>query len=71
MREETSFCMFFEKVKASKPKLEIDDLELPSERKISGHYEEGEAPVELVSTAEEHYHQNFYSAEILLWKNCF
>ena len=34
MREETSFRMFFETPKASKRKLEIDDLELPSERKI-------------------------------------
>ena len=29
MREEASFCMFFEKVKESKRKLEIDDPELP------------------------------------------
>ena len=58
--------MFFEKGKASKRKPEIDDLELPSERKISSHYEEGEAPVEFASTIEEHYHQNFYSAEVLL-----
>ena len=29
MREEASFRMFFEKVKTSKRKLEIDDLELP------------------------------------------
>ena len=46
--------MFFEKAKASKRKLEIDDLELPSERKISSHYVEGEAPVEFASTVEEH-----------------
>ena len=29
MREEASFRMFFEKVKATKRKLEIDDPELP------------------------------------------
>ena len=33
--------MFFKKVKSSKRKLEIDDLDLPLERKISSHYEEG------------------------------
>ena len=54
MREEAGFRMFFEKVNASKWKLEIDDLELPSERKISSHYVEGEAPVEFASTVEEH-----------------
>ena len=54
MREDASFRMFFEKSKASKRKLEIDDLELPSERKISSHYVEGEAPVEFASTVEEH-----------------
>ena len=59
--------MFFEKVRASKWKLEIDNLELPLERKISSHYEEGEAPVEFASTVEEHYRQHFYSAEALLW----
>ena len=46
--------MFFEKNKASKRKLEINDLELPSVKKIQSHYEEGEAPVEFASTAEEH-----------------
>ena len=66
MREEASFRMLFEKVKASKRKREIDDLELPSERKISSHYGEGEAPVEFVSTVEESYRQNFYSTEVLL-----
>ena len=59
--------MFFEKVKALKWKLEINDLEIPSERKISSHYEEGEAPVEFASTVEEHYRQHFYSAEVLPW----
>ena len=67
--EEASLCMFFEKVKASKWKLEINDLELPSERKISIHYEEGETPLEFASTVEEHCGQNFYSAEVLLWNS--
>ena len=58
--------MFFEKAKAPKRKLKIDGPELPQERKISSHYEEGETRVESVSTAEEHYRQNFYSAEKLL-----
>ena len=31
------------------------------------HYEEGEPPVEFVSTVEEYYDQSFYSAEVLLW----
>ena len=66
MREEASFRMFFEKAKVPKRKLEIDDPELPQERKIPSRYEEEEARVESVSTAEEHYRQNFYSAEILL-----
>ena len=61
--------MFFEKNKASKRKLEINDLELPSVTKISSHYEEGEAPVEFASTVEEHWRQNFYSAEVLLWNS--
>ena len=38
----------------------------PKKRKVLSHYEEGEAPVEFVSTVEEHYRQNFYSAEVLL-----
>ena len=37
----------------------------PKKRKVLSHYEEGEAPVEFVSTVEEHYHQIFISAEIL------
>ena len=32
---------------------------------VLSHYEEGEAPVEFASTVEEHYHQDFISAEIL------
>ena len=35
-------------------------------KEIPSHHEQGEAPVEFVSVVEEHYHQNFYSAEILL-----
>ena len=66
MREEASFRMFFEKVKVPKRKLEIDNLELPSERKISNHFEKVEAPVEFTSTVEEHYHQNTFSAKVLL-----
>ena len=66
VREEASFRMFFEKVKVSKRKLEIDNLELLSEIKISSHYEEGEAPVEFPSTVEEHYRQNIFSAKVLL-----
>ena len=51
MREEISFHMFFGKLKASKRKLEIDESKLPEKRKVSRHYEEGEAP----ATGEEHY----------------
>ena len=65
MREEASFRMFFEKFRASKRKLEMDDPKKPKKRKVLSHYEEGEAPVEFVSTVEEHYHQIFISAEIL------
>ena len=38
--EEASFRMFFEKVKASNRKLEIDDPELPKKKKVLSHYEE-------------------------------
>ena len=61
--------MFFEKVKASNQKLEMDDPVLSKERKVSGHYEEGEAPVEFVSTVEELYRQIFISTKILLWNS--
>ena len=37
--------------------------------KVLSHYEEGEAPVEFVSTVEEHYRQIFISAEILHWNS--
>ena len=67
MREDASFRMSFEKGKALKWKLEINGLEIPSERKLSRHYEEGEASIEFASTVDEHYRQNFYSAEVLLW----
>ena len=62
--KEASLRMFFEKFRASKRKLEIDDPKPPKERKVWGHYEKGKAPVEFVSTVEEHYHQIFISAEI-------
>ena len=48
MREESSFCAFF-----SARKVEIDDPKLPRKRKVLSHYEEGEAPVEFVSTVAE------------------
>ena len=37
-------------------------LKLPRKRKVSNHYEEEEAPVEFVSTVEEHYRQILYQA---------
>ena len=52
--------MLFEKVRASKQKLETDDTKLPKKRKVSSHYKEGEAPVEFVSTVEGHYLQIFF-----------
>ena len=61
--------MFSEKVRASKRKLEIDDPKLLKNRKVSSRYEKEGAPVEFVSTAEEHYRQIFISAEILLWNS--
>ena len=69
MREEASFRMFFEKFRASKRKLEIDDPKPPKKEKVLSHYEKGEAPVEFASTVEEHYHQIFISAEILHWNS--
>ena len=57
--------MFFEKFRASKGKLEIDDPKPPKKRNVSSHYEEGEAPIEFVTTDEEHYRQISISAEIL------
>ena len=62
--------MFFEKVRASKRKLQIDDPKPPKrEKKVSSHYEGGEAPAEFVSTVEEHYHHVFISAELLHWNS--
>ena len=65
MREEASFRMFFEKFRASKRKLETDDPKPPKKRTVSSDYEKGKAPVEFVSTVEEHYHQIFILAQIL------
>ena len=65
MREEANFFMFFEKFRASKRKLEIDDPKPPKKRNVLSHYEKGEATEEFASTAEEHYHQIFIPAEIL------
>ena len=50
-------------------KLEIDDPKLPKKRKVLIHYEEGEAPVEFVSTVEAHYNQIFISTETLHWNS--
>ena len=52
--------MFFEKVRASAQKVEVNDPKLPRKRKVSSRYEDGEAPGEFVSTVEEHYRQIFY-----------
>ena len=60
MREEASFHMFFEKVRASAQKLEVNDPKLPRKRKGPSRYEDGEAPAEFVPTVEEHYRQIFY-----------
>ena len=48
MREEANFRMFFEKFRASKRKLEIDDPKPPKKRNVLSHNEKGEAPVEFV-----------------------
>ena len=69
MREEASFRMFFEKFRAWKRKLEINEPKPPKKRKVLSHYEKGKAPVEFVSTAEEHYHQIFILAEMLHWNS--
>ena len=60
-----SFCMIFEKIRASKLKLEIDDPRPPRPSSLWV----GEAPVEFASTVEEHYHQVFISSEILHWNS--
>ena len=60
MREEASFHMFFEKVRASAQKLEVNDPKLPGKTKFLSRYEDGGIPAELVCTVEEHYRQIFY-----------
>ena len=47
----------------------MDDQKPPKKGKFLSHYEKGEAPVEFVSTVEEHYHQIFISVEILHWNS--
>ena len=42
---------------------------MTQKRKVLIHYEEGEAPVEFVSTVEAHYNQIFISTEILHWNS--
>ena len=63
-RKLVSAC-FLKKVRASKQKQEMDDQKPPKKGKFLSHYEKGEAPVEFVSTVEEHYHQIFISVEII------
>ena len=46
MREEVIFHMFFEKVRASAQKLEVNDPKLPRKRKVLSRYKDGEAPAE-------------------------
>ena len=69
MREEASFHMFFEKVRALAQKPEVSDPKLPRKRKGPSRHEDGEAPVEFVSTVEEHYRQIFYQT-IDMVTNC-
>ena len=58
-----SYHKFFEKVRASAEKQEIDDPRLPRKRNVSNHYGERQATAELfVSKVEEHYHQILYQA---------
>ena len=61
----SEFSSVFEKFRASKQKLEIDDPKPPKKRKVLSHYEKGKATIEFVPTVEEHYRQMFISAEIL------
>ena len=65
MREEAKLRMFYEKIGASKRKLEIHDSKPPKKRKVLSYYQEGEALIEFVSTVEEHHHQVFISPVIL------
>ena len=60
MREEASFNRFFEKVRVSAQKREVNDPKLLRKRKVPSRYEDGEAPGEFISTVEEHYRQIFY-----------
>ena len=60
----------FQHYKVRKRKLiEKDDPKLPKKRKVSGHYEEGEAPVKFIPKVEEYYRQIFYQA-IHMVANC-
>ena len=79
MREEANFFMFFEKFRASKRKLEIDDPKPPKKRKVSSHYEKGEAHVGFLSTLvmstttkflsqQKYYIETLQAMEILLLK---
>ena len=56
MREEASFCMFFEKFRALKRKLEMDDPKPPKKGNVLSHYknpfESSERSSEFVSTFE-------------------
>ena len=65
MREKTSFLIFFEKFRAPKRQLEIDDPKPPKKGRGLSDSEEAGAPVEFVSTVEDHYRQMFISAELL------
>ena len=69
MREKASFRIFFEKFRAPKRKLEIDDPKPPKKRRGLSDFEEAGAPVEFVSTVEDHYRQMFISAELLHWNS--
>ena len=69
MREEASVRMFFEKFRASKRKLEINDPTPSKKWKFLSHYEKRKAPVDYVSTVEEHYNQIFILTEILHWNS--
>ena len=69
MREEAGFHKLFQKRRSSAQKLEINDRILPRKRNVSSHYEEGESPVEFVSTVEEHHCQIFHQG-IDMVANC-
>ena len=59
------FVCFLINLERQNEKLEIDDPKPPKKGRGLSHFEEAGAPVEFVSTAEDHYRQNFISAEIL------